>query len=303
MGIMNSVDALMETLCIVYSIVIFVWYRKFLRKHFIVIYRSLFYGILGELLGSFVVGACLAIATVYAWYVADIVILIAGFVAVAKSQTSVQKKICYIIMFIFIAVVTFAGISIKREEARNEAEMEQEYSDEDDSYNDMDDEGYVDYEDNDFVDEAHDDHADEEPYNDDLSDELNDRYDEGNYDNEESNYTDDWEDEPFEELDVNVAETYDNAENDDILPWSSSVYLSMYDLEGLTKDECHIARNEIYARHGRLFSDESLQNYFNSKDWYDGYIAPEDFDESVLNEYEISNRDLIIQYETEMGYR
>lgn len=295
MGIMDSVDAMMETLCIVYSIGIFVWYRKFLRKHFIVMYRSLFYGILGELFGSFVAGACLAIATVYAWYVADIVILIAGFVAVAKSQTPVQKKICYIIMFIFIAVVTFTGITIKREEARNEAEMEQEYSDGDDSYDDMDDEGGADYEDNDW--------ADGEPYDSDSSDELDVGYDVEDDANGESDYEDDWEDEPFEELDINAAEAYDDAENDDILPWSSSVYLSMSDLEGLTKDECRIARNEIYARHGRLFSDESLQNYFNSKDWYEGYIAPEDFDESVLNEYEISNRDLIAQYETEMGYR
>ena len=74
-------------------------------------------------------------------------------------------------------------------------------------------------------------------------------------------------------------------------------------IEGLSKEECRIARNEIYARHGRMFTDETLQSYFDSKDWYDGYIEPEDFDESVLNEYETSNRDLIVEYETEMGYR
>ena len=32
-------------------------------------------------------------------------------------------------------------------------------------------------------------------------------------------------------------------------------------------------------------------------------IAPEDFKESMLNEVEIANRDLIVSYEKEMGYR
>lgn len=88
-----------------------------------------------------------------------------------------------------------------------------------------------------------------------------------------------------------------------ILPNSDSAYLSLSDLTGLTKEECRIARNELYARHGRLFDDEKLQNYFNGKDWYAGYIEPADFSDSVLNDYEIANRDLIVKYEEEMGYR
>lgn len=35
----------------------------------------------------------------------------------------------------------------------------------------------------------------------------------------------------------------------------------------------------------------------------EGYIEPSDFNDSVLNDYEIANRDLIVQYEEEMGYR
>lgn len=39
-------------------------------------------------------------------------------------------------------------------------------------------------------------------------------------------------------------------------------------------------------------------------EWYEGRIAPEDFhDESILNPYEIANRDLIVQYEKDMGYQ
>jgi len=88
-----------------------------------------------------------------------------------------------------------------------------------------------------------------------------------------------------------------------ILPNSDSAYLSLSDLTGLTKEECRLARNELYARHGRRFDDEGLQNYFNGKDWYTGYIDPADFSDSVLNDYEMANRDLIVQYEEEMGYR
>ena len=91
--------------------------------------------------------------------------------------------------------------------------------------------------------------------------------------------------------------------SDYILPGSDSRYLTMSDLEGLTAEECRLARNELYARHGRIFEDEGLKNYFGSKDWYNGTISGEDFSESMLNDYEIANRDLIVEYETEQGYR
>ena len=94
------------------------------------------------------------------------------------------------------------------------------------------------------------------------------------------------------------------AEEDEyILPESDSRYLAEGDLWGLSKEKCRIARNEIFARHGRRFDDESLQAYFDSCSWYTGTVAPEDFDDSVLNEYEVANRDLIVKYEQEMGYR
>ena len=48
--------------------------------------------------------------------------------------------------------------------------------------------------------------------------------------------------------------------------------------------------------------DEELQNYFNSFDWYHPTIEPDDFQESMLNQYEVANRDLIVAYETEQGY-
>lgn len=90
---------------------------------------------------------------------------------------------------------------------------------------------------------------------------------------------------------------------DYILPTSNIEYLTMEDLEGLTAEECRIARNELYARYGRKFTDETLKAYFESKEWYEGTIETEDFQETMLNEYEVANRDLIVEYETLKGYR
>ncbi|MCM1184486.1 MAG: YARHG domain-containing protein [Roseburia sp.] len=87
-----------------------------------------------------------------------------------------------------------------------------------------------------------------------------------------------------------------------ILPDSDSRYLTYDDLRGMTAEECRLARNELFARHGRRFRDEQLQEYFNSKSWYHATVEPDEFDETVFNEYEFANRDLIIRYEKEMGY-
>lgn len=88
-----------------------------------------------------------------------------------------------------------------------------------------------------------------------------------------------------------------------ILPGSDSRYIDVRELENFTVEQCRLARNEIYARHGRRFNDEGLQAYFDSQDWYAGTVAPENFRETVLNEYELYNRDLIVKYEEQHGYR
>ena len=94
-----------------------------------------------------------------------------------------------------------------------------------------------------------------------------------------------------------------SAELDYILPESSTRLLSFADLEGLDAEQCRIARNEIYARHGRKFKDEALQAYFNSKSWYNGYIEPADFTDTMLSDIENKNKDLIVKYEEAQGFR
>lgn len=95
-----------------------------------------------------------------------------------------------------------------------------------------------------------------------------------------------------------------NGVNDYMLPGSDSRYITTADLDAMTKEQIKIARNEIYARHGRKFEDEQLKNYFSQFTWYNPTIEPDDFkDEALLNKYEIANRDFIVQYEKDKGYR
>lgn len=86
----------------------------------------------------------------------------------------------------------------------------------------------------------------------------------------------------------------DETENSEyILPESDTRYVEQDEIDQLTKNEVRLAINEIYARHGRIFENSELREYFESKDWYDGMIEPEDFDEDVLNQYEKANVKLL----------
>lgn len=122
--------------------------------------------------------------------------------------------------------------------------------------------------------------------------------------------SDDLENDEADELNDFTNEGLEEADNEDgsneenyILPDSSRRTISISELVGFTEEECRIARNEIYARHGRKFKDDELQKYFDKQPWYDGYIEPNDFSESVLNKTELENIKTITLYEKEKGYR
>lgn len=80
---------------------------------------------------------------------------------------------------------------------------------------------------------------------------------------------------------------------DYIFPNSSTTYLTRADLAGLSQEQLRLARNEIYARHGRKFKTKELQDYFNSKSWYTGTIESNAFKDDYLNAYEKENIKLI----------
>lgn len=81
--------------------------------------------------------------------------------------------------------------------------------------------------------------------------------------------------------------------DDFILPDAQEHVYTTEELSDLTKEELRIARNEIYARHGRTFKSDDLNQYFTEKSWYNGTIQPDQFDEGILNSSEKANRDLI----------
>lgn len=90
-------------------------------------------------------------------------------------------------------------------------------------------------------------------------------------------------------------------EQDDILPYSSDRILTYSDVKDFSKTEIKYARNEIYARNGKLFNDKELQGYFNNKSWYDGYIEPEYFNEDyMLTEVEYRNVKFLLEVEESM---
>ena len=88
-----------------------------------------------------------------------------------------------------------------------------------------------------------------------------------------------------------------DADDDYILPDSGTRKLTNSDLAGLDADELELARNEIYARAGRRFNTDYIQDYFDDKWWYVGTIEPEDFTEDMLNDVEKYNVNFIRNYE------
>jgi Caspase domain/YARHG domain len=56
-----------------------------------------------------------------------------------------------------------------------------------------------------------------------------------------------------------------------LFPDSDRRYLTSEELQGLSAGQLRIARNEIFARRGRLFRDQELTRYFGQFDWYKPY--------------------------------
>lgn len=83
-----------------------------------------------------------------------------------------------------------------------------------------------------------------------------------------------------------------------LLPDSAVRYLTEDDLKGLTWEQCCLARNEIFARHGRIFVTPQIAAYFQGKDWYHGTVSAAAFDESVFNQFEKANISFISNYES-----
>lgn len=103
---------------------------------------------------------------------------------------------------------------------------------------------------------------------------------------------------------VDGLPTMEQGSSDDfLLPNSHIEVISTQQLVGMTKEQLNIARNEIYARHGRQFADETLAAYFNSKTWYQNIqpkYEPTVFDSlspNPLSDLELQNATTILTYQ------
>lgn len=91
----------------------------------------------------------------------------------------------------------------------------------------------------------------------------------------------------------------DNREVRDIsvvvepLYYTDLKYYTEEDFKGVPETILRIAKNEIYARYGYIFKDEDLNNYFRGQLWYLPTCKSEDFSDTIFNEYEKANLELL----------
>lgn len=204
----------------------------------------------------------------------------------SEKQPEKKKKVvllilCVVLALLLVAVVGLAAVKFVNENRSSDRQEEQEHRNRADRDNRKDK-----------------DKEDKEDKEDNLPGES---IEAGMFEQEESAPASQVEVATSEEAVLEASQAVEVAQY--ILPESDSRFLTKDDLDGLTQEECRLARNELFARHGRIFQDESLRAYFESLEWYQGTVLPDDFDESVFNEYEFANRDLIVEYEKEQGYR
>lgn len=92
------------------------------------------------------------------------------------------------------------------------------------------------------------------------------------------------------EEEMNMADSY-------LMPQSSVYVMSREFLQRYSVRELWIAKNEIFARKGRIFKNQELQNYFNSKSWYHGTIEPEIFDADPNNYTDVEKENVALMIE------
>ena len=68
-------------------------------------------------------------------------------------------------------------------------------------------------------------------------------------------------------------------------------------LRGLSLHELRLLRNEIYARHGRIFKTIWIQQYFGGQSWYD---PKEDFKDEEISGSDKTNIETIVKYENKL---
>ncbi|MDO5521946.1 MAG: YARHG domain-containing protein [bacterium] len=77
-----------------------------------------------------------------------------------------------------------------------------------------------------------------------------------------------------------------------LLNTDSKIY-NKEELKEYPQNILYLAKNEIYAKHGYIFKNTELQNYFLGQVWYVPEKQKTEFSDDVFNEYEKSNLELL----------
>ena len=98
------------------------------------------------------------------------------------------------------------------------------------------------------------------------------------------------------------AEKEEKMRAEYIFPDSDKKYLSEDEIRSVNIEKMALGRNEIFARHGYIFTDETYKGYFESKPWYKGSVQAEEFNtEQEFNDFEKKNVELIKKIEDEIN--
>lgn len=86
-----------------------------------------------------------------------------------------------------------------------------------------------------------------------------------------------------------------------LLPDSSTAYITTDQVSDWPSQALCYARQEIYARRGMIFQSQELQGYFSTQSWYQGLWSADQIDDSMLNTYELSNAQTLLDLERDRG--
>ena len=67
------------------------------------------------------------------------------------------------------------------------------------------------------------------------------------------------------------------------------------DISEYDRGQIRVLKNSIYARHGRIFKDPALREYFEQQSWYQG--TRKEIPAKEFNKYENANIAFLLKYE------
>lgn len=94
-----------------------------------------------------------------------------------------------------------------------------------------------------------------------------------------------------------------NKLNAEYLFNSDTEYITDEYLNTKTQEETRLILNEIYARHGYIFTTDKYKNYFSGKSWYIPIYSSDVEAEKQFNDIERQNKITITNFEKSKGWR